>query len=380
MLLRRIQLQRFRNYAELDLVFPGNLNIFVGQNAQGKTNLLEAIYLLALGRSFRTVKDEDLVGWHHDFAQVKAEVQRQSGNIGIEIRLPRSGTKEVKIGGEKAARLNDLLGLVNVVVFSPDDLQLLKGSPSLRRRFLDAEIAQISAVYRHHFLRYHRVLRQRNNLLKAIKMKSASKDALDVWDAQLAADGSYVIAKRAETVRRLSQWAQRVYADLTAKREILTITYRPFFVRAGDPMDEAWEDRQAVEAKIYEAIKDAREDELARGVTMVGPQRDDLAFHINGADARHFASQGQQRSVVLASKLAELEFFNEEVGEYPILLLDDVMSELDDERRHHFMRIVSGKVNTFITTTNIRSFARDILDQASLYKVKSGALQNIDGL
>lgn len=374
MQLRHIRLQGFRNYRELELDAPASLNIFVGRNAQGKTNLLEAIYLLALGRSYRTLKDDELIGWDAPFAKVSAEVAREMGSVRIEILLPKEGVKEVRVGGERLRRLSDLLGNVHAVVFSPDDLQLLKGAPSLRRRFLDAEIAQLSSLYRHHFLRYQRVLKQRNNLLKAIRGGYAAQDALEMWDEQLVNDGAHIVAKRAETVRRLARFAYEVYEGLTGGRERLTVAYRPFFAAAGEAPHAAWEERDAVKSRFEEALTRMRKEEVLRGSTLVGPHRDDINFLIEGKEARSFGSQGQQRSAVLAAKLAELEFFREEAGEYPLLLLDDVMSELDDARRTQFLSHVSGRVNTFVTTTNLRSFPREVLENASIYEISAGTV------
>lgn len=374
MQLRRIALSSFRNYDELDLGFTSGLNIFVGNNAQGKTNLLEAIYLLSLGRSFRTTDDVDLIGWNKQLARVRAEVERETGEARIDIMLRRDGPKQVRVAGEKLNRIADLIGTVNTVIFAPDDLQLVKGSPGMRRRFLDAEIAQISPLYRHHFLRYQRILRQRNNLLKSIRAREAPKSVLEPWDVQLVTEGVIVAVKRAETVRRLATWAKKVHGELTGGRERLNLVYRPFFAAENEMPIADWESRGYVHDRFERAMTERRGEELARAVTLVGPQRDDIAFMIGDVDARSFASQGQQRSAVLATKLAEIEFFKEEIGEYPILLLDDVMSELDDDRRAYFLNHVSGRVNTFITTTNVRSFKPSVLNTASVFEIQRGTV------
>lgn len=371
---RRIELFQFRNYQALELAFERMLNIFVGENAQGKTNLLEAVYLLALGRSYRTTSDGDLINWNAPFARVRGEAEREAGGTRIEILLRREGPKEIKVGGENLRRHSDLLGHLNAVVFSPDDLQLVKGSPALRRRFLDIEIAQVSPAYRHHFTRYQRVLRQRNNLLRAISQGYARREVLPDWDEQLIADGSRIIAKRAETVRRLSRWSREMQALISGGREELELVYRPFFAAPSEMPHAEWEDPQAVAERFRKELEALRRDELARGTTLAGPQRDDIAFLVAGVDLRYFGSQGQQRTAVLATKLSELEFIRDEAGEYPILLLDDVMSELDDTRRERFLGTVSGRINTFITTTNVRSFPEEILKEASLYTIRAGTV------
>lgn len=374
MFLRRIELYQFRNYHELQLDLTKSLNVFVGENAQGKTNLLEAIYLLALGRSYRTTSDEDLIGWGADFARVRGEVEREAAGARIEILLRRQAAKEIKVAGEILRRHSDLLGTLTAVVFSPDDLQLVKGSPALRRRFLDIEIAQVSPAYRHYFTRYQRVLRQRNNLLKAVSGGYASRDALQVWDEQLIDNGARIVAKRAETVRRLSVWSQEMQARISGGKEELTLAYRPFFAGEEEPPSDEWEDPMAVAQRFRETLERVRRDEVIRGTTLAGPQRDDIAFLVGEVDLRYFGSQGQQRTAVLSTKLAELEFIRDETGEYPILLLDDVMSELDDTRRERFLATVSGRINTFITTTNIRSFTGEILKESAIYRIRAGTL------
>lgn len=374
MFLRRIELFQFRNYQELQLDLAKSLNVFVGENAQGKTNLLEAIYLMALGRSYRTTNDEDLIGWGASFARVRGEVERETAGTRIEIVLKQQAAKEIKVAGETLRRHSDLLGTLTAVVFSPDDLQLVKGSPALRRRFLDIEIAQVSPAYRHYFTRYQRVLRQRNNLLKAVSGGYASRDALLEWDEQLIENGSRIVAKRAETVRRLSGWSREMQAIISGGKEELTLAYRPFFAAEEEPPTPEWEDPLAVAERFRQALQEVRRDELARGTTLAGPQRDDIAFLVGTIDLRYFGSQGQQRTAVLSTKLAELEFIRDEAGEYPILLLDDVMSELDDTRRQRFLETVSGRINTFITTTNIRSFTDDILKEAAIYRIRAGSV------
>lgn len=377
MRLSKLELWRFRNYEYAALHFPGSLNLFVGENAQGKTNLLEAIYLLALGRSHRTTRETDMIAWGSDEARVRAEVERELGSLRIETTLRRTGGRETRIGQEPVRRLTDLLGHVNVVVFAPDDLQLVKGAPALRRRFLDIEIAQVSPAYRYHFARYQRVLRQRNNLLRAVQGGQAHPDQLEPWNAQLVHDGARIVVKRSQVVRRLSQWSGAMHRAITGGREELRLLYRPFFAaEAGEPAPW-WEEVAGVEQAFWQAIAAMRKEEIARATTLVGPQRDDIAFFAGDTDLRYFGSQGQQRTAVLSCKLAELEFMKEETGEYPILLLDDVMSELDAARRAHFLKTVTGKINTFITTTDLQLFSAEIVREASVFAVRAGTVTEV---
>lgn len=338
--------------------------------------MLESIYLLALGRSYRTSRDSDLIGWEADAARVRADVAREAGDIRVEVLLRRQGAKETKVGGEVVRRQTDFLGTVNVVVFSPDDLQLVKGAPALRRRFLDVEIAQVSPAYRYHFTRYQRVLRQRNNLLKAVQGGQASPDSLQAWDPQLIASGARIVAKRAATLRRLGEWSAEMHRRISGGREALNLLYQPFFGDGETIAAPWWEDIQAVESRFADELAKVRKEEMQRGVTLMGPQRDDVGFWVGDIDLRYFGSQGQQRTAVLSCKLAELEYMREEVGEHPLLLLDDVMSELDDSRREQFLETVTGRINTFITTTNVRSFSQKVLGEAARYTITAGDVRS----
>ena len=380
MRLCKLELRSFRNYQHTVLEFPRSLNVFVGENAQGKTNLLEAVYLLAVGRSHRTSRESDMIAWGSEFARVRADVERELGTIRLDTLLRREGSKEMTVGGEKIRRQSDLLGHVNVVVFAPDDLQLVKGAPALRRRFLDLEIAQISPTYRHHFARYQKVLRQRNNLLKAIHGGQAHPDALDVWDPQVVHDGARIVAKRAQALRRLSEWSRRMQEKISGGREELNLIYQPFFDGTARAPEDWWEAPDAVEEAFWKEMRSVRRDEIYRSVTLVGPQRDDIGFWLGDIDLRYFGSQGQQRTAVLSCKLAEIEFMKDESGDYPILLLDDVMSELDDRRRSQFLHTVTGRINTFITTTNLRSFTDEILREASTFTIRAGSVLAAEGV
>lgn len=383
MTLRRLLLVDYRNYARLDLDVTGALNIFVGENAQGKTNLLEAIYLLATGRSYRTARDAELVRWGAEQAVVSAVVLRQVGEARLDVTLREAGPKTVRVNGKVRRRLSDLFGITVAVVFSPDDLRLVKGSPEERRRFLDLEIAQVSAVYRHHLIRYHQVLRQRNNLLRAIGEGQAEPEGLAEWDPQLLESGVEIVVHRARAVRELSRLAGASHERISDGRETLELRYLPFWIDAEPgtgPAEETagraeLEERAAVRPIYAEELRRLRRAELARGNTLCGPHRDDLQFLINGVDARRFGSQGQQRSAVLSTKLAEVAFMEEEVGEPPLLLLDDVLSELDAGRRLKFLDQVSGRVQTFITTAYLAGFPPPMIESADRFCIAAGTVR-----
>ncbi|HEX6972718.1 MAG TPA: DNA replication/repair protein RecF [Limnochordia bacterium] len=376
--LKRLRLQDYRNYAQLDLTALGPLNIFVGENAQGKSNLLEAIYVLATGRSHRGAREGELIRWGAAEASVLGVVGRQTGDTQLELAIRAAGPKRLTVNG-KGRRLTDLFGVAATVVFSPDDLRLVKGPPDERRRFLDLEIAQVSAVYRHHLVRYHKILRQRNTLLRAIAAGEADVARLAEWDPQLLESGVEIIIQRARAVRRLSELAGAAHRAISAQKEALELRYVPFWevgegARGQKRRASALElEERAVVRPIYaEELKRLRRVETIRGSTLCGPHRDDLEFVINGVDARRFGSQGQQRSAVLAAKLGEVAFMREELGEPPMLLLDDVLSELDAGRRHQFVEQVSGRVQTFITTAYLAGFPEALLAGATRFRIAAG--------
>lgn len=373
MQIERLCLTGYRNYQHLDLPVNMGLCIFLGENAQGKTNLLEAIYYAATGRSFRTADDSELVNWGANEASIICHVERINGPAQIDIHLSRHASKRMVVNGRPLRRHADIFGYLNVVMFTPDDLQMVKGGPGERRRFLDIELAQVSATYRHDLTLYYRVLKQRNHLLRSIAERQEGIESLPVWNEQLVETGCRVMLKRAEATNRLSDLAAVVHAAITQDKERLTIGYQPFLAKESNLPTEY--SVTELREQFLAAMQRLRQAEIARGQTLVGPQRDDLQFCIAGRDVRAFASQGQQRTAVLACKLAEIEFMRTQTGEYPVLLLDDVMSELDQQRRQYFLRVVSGRVQTFITTTSLHSFSQEFMDSAQVASIARGEVK-----
>src|SRR5690625_4577753 len=303
-----------------------------------------------------------MIRWGQSAAKIQAEIERLHGTVRMNI-LMRAGTaKKVQVNAHPIRRLADLFGYVNVVAFTPDDLQLVKGSPSYRRQFLDYEIAQVSPAYRDHLSRYNRILRQRNSLLRSIAEGSARANALQAWEEQFIEHGSRVIAKRAEMIQALMPIAAQIHSRITNGQERLSIMYRPFFADEQHVSDEEGEQCCRIDhvRRVFaETLHRLRHAELRRGTSLVGPQRDDIHFHINDVDTRTYGSQGQQRTTVLSCKLAEIQFMEEQVGEPPILLLDDVMSELDTSRREFLVDVVKNRVQTFITSAHAGDVGED---------------------
>ena len=360
-----ITLRQFRNYSEQKIPFDHNINIFTGNNAQGKTNLLEAIYFSAMGKSHRTTSDDELINWHQNEATIEVLFTRHQVDHHLLIKLERSGRKQI-ILNDHIIKPKDLIGNLNIVLFSPEDLTFIKGSPVLRRRFLDGEISQTSLIYYQELLQYNRIIQQRNHLLKKIKELRAKTDQLDPWDEQLAVAAASLVKRRREALRKMAMLANLMHRKLSNSNETLTTVYhQPYFQEGVDELyhtlDPAW---------YKQKIASARPVDLARTITTVGPHRDDLILSVNGTSLRTYGSQGQQRTGALAYKLAELEYIKSETGEYPVLLLDDVMSELDSTRREQLTAFVKDRIQTFITATDQQFFQQ--VKTAAIYTIAEG--------
>jgi DNA replication and repair protein RecF len=347
----RLRVHSFRNYAEATVGFGLGLNIIHGQNAQGKTNLLEAIATLALTRSPRTATISDLLLWGSDAALAEAEVARPPANVTLAARFQRDAlsgrvTRTAVIDGKpRAARA--VLGICPVVLFWPEDLALVRGSPEGRRRFLDVILAQTDPQSAAHMSRYRRVLEQRNALLHQVRMGGSGRDALNGFTSELATHGAWLARARSRLVVQLAPLAAVSLHDLSGQRERITLRYAPAHA-AAIPDDLA-----GAERALIETLRTRAAEEIARGITLAGPHRDDVAIELDGRAARGSASQGQQRSIVLACKLAEVRYLQDTAGVAPVILLDDVLSELDQQRRAQLLALLAtgGRNQVLVTTT-----------------------------
>ena len=396
-----LHLQNFRNYADLTLALSPSLNIFLGPNAQGKTNLLEAVYYASLTHSHRTRQDHDLIRFQQPAALLQLAFSRAGVPSRLDIQIPAQGRRKILLNGQPV-RPRELIGTLNTVLFSPEDLALIKGAPAGRRRFLDRELSQASPAYYHELLTYNHLLQQRNTLLKEIKEHRASPHLLDPWDPQLAASAAKIAAKRQDAVQKLQTLANTMQQSISGDAETLALAYefhgaeetptlasvaaeneRTCLEAPADTMNATEAVNPAVSAASdvtrdlelwYNKRLEARRSlDILRGVTSVGPHRDDLALTVNGIDLRAYGSQGQQRTGALALKLAELEFLHEETGEYPILLLDDVMSELDAGRRRALLAFLAReKIQTIITATDAAYFPKERF--GTMFHVKDGTI------
>ena len=367
MKIKGLYLHNFRNYGLCSLQFPAMVNIFYGKNAQGKTNLLEAIFYAAFGMSHRTFQEDDLFGDGQREMAVKADFTSFDSDYEIKIkRYEQNGRikKELLLDNVNI-KAKEHYGTLNTVMFSPEDLQLIKGEPQLRRRFFDMQIAQTDKSYYELLVKYNRLLQQRNKLLKEIRDNNGDKGQLNLWNNELSASAARIIKKRLAALKELLVIASGIYASIAGGSESMMINYalktsNDFILQQSDKSESEWQEFYLKELHERQAL------DILRGNTSIGPHRDDLFFYVSGKLLKSFGSQGQQRSAALALKLAQLEYVKNNTGEYPVLLLDDVMSELDSERRTHLLKFIDGRVQTFITV-NDKHLIPDLNNNAYFY-------------
>jgi DNA replication and repair protein RecF len=376
MLLERLRLRNFRNYASLDIdLFPGK-NVLLGNNGQGKTNIIEAIYLCGTGKSYRTSRDAELIKWGESTFYTASRFLRKNGELLVEVACSQERGKRIRLNGIHQDIAMEYIGAANVVIFGPDDLRIIKGGPIERRRFLDSEISAVYERYRKDLANYRRILTQRNTFLKDGHHLIGSmhgKAALDVWDEQLVSIGVQVMVKRAKVIEELCLLAQTAYKEISSCG-FLELTYNPSFDTVHPYPNDEQEMIQEWSALFHEELLRLRQAEIMRGVTLAGPHRDDMMFTLDGVDMRAFSSQGQQRTAVLALRLAELDFVRNEMGEDAILLLDDVSSELDPSKRSHLWKYIDRGIQTVITTTDEKALD-ELSEPAKVFRVQSGSIK-----
>jgi DNA replication and repair protein RecF len=370
MYLKTLNLRQFRNYKEQQVEFTAAKTILVGNNAQGKSNLLEAVELLATLRSHRMARDRDLIREGEAASQISASVQRETGISDLSLTLRRNGRRSVAQNGESLRRQMDFLGVLNAVQFSSLDLELVRGGPEGRRNWLDTLLIQLEPVYAHILQQYNQVLRQRNAFLKhhvETVNPTSLESELAVWDAQLATTGTRVIRRRDRAIQRLAPIASAWHASISGSTEILQINYAPSVPLEKNHPEE-------VQNAFLTKIQQRAVAEVYRGTTLVGPHRDEVELAINQTPARQYGSQGQQRTLVLALKLAELQLIEEVVKEPPLLLLDDVLAELDPSRQNQLLDAIQDRFQTLITTTHLSSFDSQWLNSSQILTVNSGEI------
>lgn len=362
MILKSVALNHFRNYSDLSLEFDKGTNILYGDNAQGKTNVLESVYVSGTTRSHKGSKDRELIQFGEEEAHIRTVVEKKEKIYQIDMHIKKSRSKGIAINKIPIKRAAELFGILNIVFFSPEDLNIIKNGPSERRRFLDVELCQLDKIYLFHLTNYNRILNQRNKLLKDINFRPELKDTLPVWDMQLIDYGKKIIASRKKFVNRLNEIVYEIHKKISGDREELILRYEP----------------DAEEEKLEEELMKNQERDLKLGMTSVGPHRDDMCFLIRDIDIRRFGSQGQQRSCALSLKLSEIELVKESIQETPVLILDDVLSELDNSRQNFLLNSIHD-IQTIITCTGLDEFVKNRFEINKVFKVVNGTVTAENG-
>ena len=357
MIIKSLELADFRNYDSLHIDFSSGTNILYGDNAQGKTNILEAIYLCATTKSHKGSKDKDIVNFNKEEAHIRTYLEKDNVDMRIDMHLRKNKTKGIAIDGQKIKKAAELLGLLNVVFFSPEDLSIIKNGPAERRRFVDMELCQLDQFYLYNLNHYNKIVNQRNKLLKDMYFNPSLRDTLNIWDSQLISFGSKIIERRQLFVEQLNEIIYDIHKKLSGGKEDLMIQYEPDII-IGD-----------YEKALYES----QERDVKLKQTTVGPHRDDFSFMVGNIDIRKFGSQGQQRTAALSLKLSEIELVRKITKDNPILLLDDVLSELDSNRQNYLLSTI-GEIQTIITCTGLDEFVNNRFEIDKVFQIENGKI------
>lgn len=355
MYVKKISLKNYRNIERLELELKNGVNIFYGSNAQGKTNLLESIYIGATGRSHRTHKDKELIKFDKEEAHIRLDIQNDKISDRIDIHLKKDSKKGIAINNIAINKLGELFGYLNVVIFSPEDLSLIKQGPQERRKFIDMELCQINNIYYYNLSQYYKVLKQRNSLLKKILKEPSLKDTLFVWDNQLIEFGIKIIQARELFIKKLNNISKKIHMEITSNKENLEIKYKP----------------NVLISEFKEKLEKSIDKDILYTTTSYGPHKDDILFFINNINVRDFGSQGQQRTASLSTKLAEINLIEDEKAVLPVLLLDDVLSELDKDRQKFLIKNIK-KLQVIITCTGVEDVLKNLDEEYNIFKVSDG--------
>ena len=361
MIIESVDLQNYRNYEFLNMTFDNKINISYGDNAQGKTNILESLYVCATSKSHRGSKDKDIIRFGNDEAHIKVMVKKHGMNYRIDMHLKKNKTKGIAVNGIPIRRAVELFGIINIIIFSPEDMNIIKNGPSERRRFMDMELSQLDKIYLSNLVNYNKVVVQRNKLLKQLQFSGDSGlvDMLDVWDMQLVRYGSEIIKRRMDFIDNINSIIRPVHSKLSGNKEILNLRYIPC----------------TTTDNFKDEVIRSRERDIKFKMTNVGPHKDDVAFFINDKDVRKYGSQGQQRTCALSLKLAEIELVKKVINDTPVLLLDDVLSELDANRQNFLLDSI-GDIQTIITCTGLDEFVNNRFSINRIFKVVNGVVSN----
>ena len=359
MIIKSLELDNYRNYKNLKIDFDKGVNILYGNNAQGKTNILEAIYMSSTAKSHKGSKDRDIVNFDASEGHIKTLIEKDGMERRIDMHLRKSMSKGVAVDKVRIKKLSELYGLLNIVFFSPEDLNIIKNSPAERRKFINLELCQLDQIYLYDLNNYNKVITQRNNILKEIYFRPDYRDMLSIYDTQLISYGTKIIERRKKFTEELNEIIYSIHKDISGNKEEIKIVYAPF----------------STSAELEDKLKRNVEKDIKFKNTTVGPHRDDFIFYTNDVDVRVYGSQGQQRTAALSLKLAEIELVKKITKENPILLLDDVLSELDSNRQNHLLNSI-GDTQTVITCTGLDDFVNNRFEYDKVYKVTEGTVQS----
>lgn len=361
MFINSLELSHYRNYNDLSITFHPGITILYGDNAQGKTNILEAIYISGTTKSHRGSKDKDIIQFGEEESHIRLNLTKNDVGHKIDMHLRKNKSKGVAIDGQSIKKSGELFGIIHIIFFSPEDLSIIKNAPSERRRFINLELCQLNKLYYYNYVNYNKALNQRNILLKQISYNPSLEDTLDMWDDYLIEYGKGIIEEREKFIKQLNDIVKGIHSHLTGGKESIEIGYE-----------------KNVDINDYENVmSDKRDMDLKYQSTQVGPHRDDICFYINGIDVRKFGSQGQQRTAALSLKLAEIELVKSTIHDNPILLLDDVMSELDSNRKNYLLDSIN-EIQTIVTCTGYDDFIKSRLHINQIYKVANGTIETFD--
>ena len=361
MFIESIELSDYRNYSHLHIDFHKGTNVLYGDNAQGKTNILEAVYVCSTTKSHRGSKDKEMIRFGADESHIKMMVRRDGIPYRIDMHLKKNKAKGVAVNGVPIKKASELFGIVNVIFFSPEDLNIIKNGPAERRRFVDLELCQLNRLYVYNLAQYNKTVIQRNKLLKDIDYNTSLKETLPMWNEQLLKYGTELIIMRSEFIKELTPLIAEIHAGLSGGKETLSIAYEP----------------NVSPENFREQLAKNQFQEIRQRKTLTGPHRDDLNFIVNGTDIRRFGSQGQQRTAALSLKLAEIELVKKIVKDYPVLLLDDVLSELDSKRQEHLLSEITH-IQTLITCTGLDEFVNSKFRMDKIFKIVEGTVESED--
>lgn len=357
MLINSLELKNFRNYESLEMKFSEGTNILYGDNAQGKTNILEAIYLSGTTKSHRSSIDREMIKFHNDESHIRINVLKNEISYKIDMHLKKNRPKGIAINGLPIKKAGELFGIINLVFFSPEDLNIIKDGPAERRRFLNMELCQLNKIYMQNLANYKKILKQRNMLLKELSFRPELKDTLDIWDSQLVNYGSQIIVERSKFINKLNVIIKDIHNNLSGNKEDLEVVYEP----------------DVTADNFEEKLKKNRDGDIYKKTTGAGPHRDDIIFKISDVDIRKYGSQGQQRTSALSLKLAEIELVKNVIHETPVLLLDDVLSELDSNRQNYLLNSIHD-IQTIISCTGLDEFVKNRFHINKIFQIVEGTV------